>query len=310
MCGDELKIWGITMKNIVIKFIGLSLIISIAACDQVELPWDKSATHKLTDEQIRTRITLQQEMADLQEQLKRVQPIIDQSKERLSDIRLEYSDKFISETIQVGENPPLGLEQAPIAMVEFTDYQCPNCARHVAEVIPLLKRYYIDTGKLKYFTRDFPLAIHSQAKYAAVVALCAGKQGRYWQMYDLLFKNQKRLNPRLYLGLSHDLGLDPQMMSDCLINNDSVKKVDAETFYGQSIGVSSTPKFFVGLYDAGEINNVIMIKGAMPYAHFSEILDLLIDLDVVKKDMKSAHLEKVAIKREIMRLEGELSAFR
>ena len=281
----------------------------LVGCDQLELPWKQAPAVKLTTEQIRTRIALQQEMADFKDRLKQVQTHIDQSREHLSDLRAAHKDKFHGDDIEVNGRAPLGSDQAMVAIVEFTDFQCPYCARHAAEVLPLLKRNYIDSGKLRYFIRDFPLANHTQARYAAVVALCAEEQGRYWQMHDVLFRNQKRLNPRLYLSLSRDIGLDPTRMSACLINPEAVKKVEADVLYGQSIGVSTTPKFFVGIVAAGRMTNVIMIKGARPYAEFSAAIELLLDLDTTTKDMRSALQEKIALTREVARVEAGLSAF-
>jgi len=294
----------------VVKLSGLLFIFLLSACDQTSLPWNETPAIKLTEEQIRARIDLQQELVGLQTQLEQFQSTIDESQARLKLIRSKHGDKFIADQVQYGGKQFLGESQASVAIVEFTDYQCPYCARHVAEVMPLLKRYYIDKGKLRYHVRDFPLAIHSQAKYAAVVASCAGEQGRYWQMHDVLFKNQKRLNSRLYLGLSRQLGLDPEKLSDCLIDSDSIKNVNADTFYGQSLGVGSTPKFFVGLVEGDKISQVIMIKGAQPYGYFSEVIDLLIDMDLATKAMQSSYLRKVTLKGEISRVEGDLSAYK
>jgi protein-disulfide isomerase len=94
-------------------------------------------------------------------------------------------------TISFARKPTLEHKEAPLALIEFSDYQCPFCARFVQTVLPVLKAEYVDTGKLRYVFRDFSLdRIHTQARKAAEAAHCAGEQAQYWEMHDLLFRNQ------------------------------------------------------------------------------------------------------------------------
>lgn len=93
-------------------------------------------------------------------------------------------------TIDVTGEPSLGKEGAPVTVVEFTDYQCPFCVRAFSDTYPQLRKDYIDTGKVKYVIRDFPLPFHSNAQKAAETANCAQDQGKYWQMHDKLFEQQ------------------------------------------------------------------------------------------------------------------------
>ena len=96
----------------------------------------------------------------------------------------------------LADAPALGRPDAPVTLVEFSDYQCPFCGRFFSATLSTLKRDYIDTGKVRYVFRDYPLAqIHPQARKAAEAAHCAGDQGKYWEMHDRLFRNQKALTP-------------------------------------------------------------------------------------------------------------------
>lgn len=90
-----------------------------------------------------------------------------------------------------GDLPVLGNTSAKITLVEFSDYQCPFCGRHFTQTEPQLKREYFDTGKVKFYYRDFPLSqIHPGAQKAAEAARCAGDQNKYWEYHDLVFQNQ------------------------------------------------------------------------------------------------------------------------
>ena len=96
----------------------------------------------------------------------------------------------VTAEVSVSGKPSLGREDAPVTMVEFSDYQCPFCKRHFLTVLPIIKKEYIDTGKVRYVFRDFPIAsLHPQAQKGHEAAYCAGEQNRYWEMHDTLFEN-------------------------------------------------------------------------------------------------------------------------
>jgi len=266
-------------------------------------------TAKLSEEQIKARIELQQELAGFQGLLDRIQQQIDQDVKRRSELRQVNRKNRIDTPVKLGNKTPLGSDRATVAVVEFTDYQCPFCGSHVSRTMPQVKRDYIDSGKIRYYVRDFPLPIHDQAKYAAVIALCASNQGRFWAMHDQLFANQKRLNPRLYLDLAHDIGLDPTKLSDCLTGTDAIAGVDSDNLYGKSIGVNSTPEFFVGRIEGDKIIDVMTMKGEMPYSRFASAIDNIVELDAADKSIKSSQLRKIELGRSISRLEEELSRF-
>ena len=90
----------------------------------------------------------------------------------------------------IDDDAVLGDDSATVTVIEFTDYQCPFCSRHFEQTFGQIKKNYIDTGKVKYVVRDFPLSFHSNAHKAAEAAECAGEQGKYWEMHEKLFKEQ------------------------------------------------------------------------------------------------------------------------
>ncbi len=178
--------------------------------------------------------------------------------------------------VALGDGPRLGDAKATVGIVEFTDFQCPFCKRFHDQTFNQLKQSYLDTGKVQYFVRDFPLGFHGQATGAAMAARCAGRQGAYWPMHHALFTHQRRLGPELYDELAKQLALDGGKFSACLEDSAQTKAVEAELAYGQSIGVRGTPNFFVGRIEDGKLVAASRISGAQSLAGFQRVLDPLL----------------------------------
>src|SRR5262245_44258871 len=118
-------------------------------------------------------------------------------------------EEFKSITLGLGDGPFKGASDARVTLVEFTDYQCPFCARHQKETVPQLIDKYVKTGKVKYVVRDFPLeSIHPAAVKAAEAPHCAGDSGKYWEMQERLFANPKSMAPDDLVAHAQALGLD------------------------------------------------------------------------------------------------------
>lgn len=165
-----------------------------------------------------------------------------------------------------------GDPDAKLAIVEFTDYQCPYCARHNQSVLPTIKKQLIETGKAKYVIYDFPLGFHAQAKPAAIAARCAGRQDKYWEMHDVLFKQQRKLGLALFQAAAREISLDEGAFDDCLNDATVAAKVDSNFDYGGQLGVSGTPKFFVGKVKNNVMTDVIVINGAQGFSAFSSAI--------------------------------------
>jgi protein-disulfide isomerase len=166
----------------------------------------------------------------------------------------------------------LGAVDAKYAIVEFMDYQCPYCIRYAKQSLPIIKQRYVDTGKLKYVIRDFPLNFHSKAQGAAIAANCAGEQSKYWPMHDELVANSKSLGDELYPILAAKLNLDLDAYSTCLNSPDMKKAVELDFAYGTEIGIRGTPNFYIGKIEGESIVNVIHISGARSVEAFDRAI--------------------------------------
>ena len=166
--------------------------------------------------------------------------------------------------VNEGSNPALGQKNAPVTIVEFGDYQCPFCQRAFQQTFPQIKKDYVDTGKVRYVFVNFPLSFHPNAEPAAEAAECANEQGKFWEYHDKLFENQATLGNDLYPKLASDLKLDTAKFKQCLDSGKYKQQVQKDLDYGQTIGVSGTPSFFI---------NGIRIVGAQPYEAFKQAID-------------------------------------
>lgn len=154
-----------------------------------------------------------------------------------------------------------GDKDAPIVLVEFSDYQCPYSKRAQATVERVLEKY---KGKIHYAFFDYPLPFHKDAMKASEAARCAGEQGKYSEYNKTLFANQSNLGIEALKKYAKDLGLDVNAFDSCLDSGKTSDAVKQSVAKGNSVGVSGTPAFFV---------NGIMISGAQPFEAFQEIID-------------------------------------
>jgi protein-disulfide isomerase len=169
----------------------------------------------------------------------------------------------------------IGRDDAPVTIIEFTDLQCPYCARYASETFPRLKREYVDTGKLRYTSRDLPLPIHSFALPAAVASRCAGEQGRFWEYREALFASQSLLGTAPYGRIAGQLGLDVERLEDCRSNGEQESAVRADLALAAQHGIQSTPTFVIGRVVNGEFQGEV-VSGAQPYEFFKAKLDALL----------------------------------
>lgn len=178
--------------------------------------------------------------------------------------------------VSINEDSVLGDAGAQYAIVEFSDYECPFCKRHATQTFNKIKEKYIDTGKVKYVFRDYPLAFHGNAQAAAVAANCAGRQGKYWSMHSSLFAGQRQLSEELFLSSAKKLNMNIDNFKTCLKADSELQKVLADLHYAESVGIRGTPHFFIGKVKGNEIVDVLQISGARPFSDFSSVLDKLL----------------------------------
>lgn len=181
-------------------------------------------------------------------------------------------------TMSMGDGPVLGREDAPITIVEFSDYQCPYCRKHFTGAFATLKTTYIDAGKVRYFFRDFPIdSIHPYARKAAEAAHCAGDQGKFWEMHDVMFQNQGALMQDNLKGFARNMKLDLDGFNVCLDNGKYAKSVETDVAAGSAAGVTGTPGFFIGKTGKDGTITATALKGAQPASAFTQVIDRLLD---------------------------------
>lgn len=188
----------------------------------------------------------------------------------------------INFTLNVAHAPVKGAVNARVTLIEFSDYQCPFCARHTHTVLPQLEKEYIDTGKLRYVLRDYPMqSIHPQAPKAHEAAHCAGDQDKYWEMHGQLFANQLNLKVEQLPKYAQRVRLaDLAAFERCLDSGKYTEWTKASVAEGAKAGVTATPSFLLGLTDAdGSVKAVKLIQGAQSYAVFQKVIDELLVAD-------------------------------
>ena len=183
---------------------------------------------------------------------------------------------IVDSLINTAGSASRGASAAKVAIVEFSDYECPFCARHAQQTVPDLAREYVDTGKVRYIFKNLPLeSIHPNAFKAAVAAECAGEQGQYWPMHDLLFANQRALDAASLMKHGQAAALDAPRFQQCLDSTRHDARIRQDLAEGGRIGATSTPTFFIAVTTPGDtkVRAIRVIRGAYPYATFKAAID-------------------------------------
>lgn len=167
-------------------------------------------------------------------------------------------------SVSEGGNPAIGPQDAPVTIIEFGDYECPFCTQFFNQTLPQILEAY--GGQIRFVYRDFPLmSIQPQAIPAAEAANCAGEQDRYWDYHDKLYSGGPlTLGNRAYIDYAEELGLDVASFADCLETDRTLKEVQADLDYARSLGLRSTPSFFV----TGQ-----WVIGVQPFEVFQQIIE-------------------------------------
>ncbi len=179
--------------------------------------------------------------------------------------------------VSLDDDPVKGNPNAPVTVVEFSDFQCPFCLRFFQQTLPLIEKNYIDTGKIKFIYKDFPLdSIHPNARPAHIAAECADEQGKFWEYHDLLFQNQAKWQglassklQKILTKYAANLGLQGASFESCMQSQEIADEVHADFLQAAQYGATGTPTFFIGNEKIG----FIKLVGAQPYAVFQGMID-------------------------------------
>jgi protein-disulfide isomerase len=173
-------------------------------------------------------------------------------------------------TIRVQSGYSLGSDTAPLTLIEFTDYQCPFCRGFQNSTFDQIRKLYIDTGRLRFISRNLPLDIHPDAMRSAEAALCAGDQGGYWPMRDFLFKSPSLATERI-LDSAQNLKLDSEVFRACLDGEKHKTEILNDVSEARALQINGTPAFVVGKTTAFGVEGYVTV-GALTLAQFDSAL--------------------------------------
>ncbi len=171
------------------------------------------------------------------------------------------------------DDPFLGSPNAPVTLVEFSDFQCPFCRKFFREILPEIEEKYIKTGKVRFVYRDFPLSsIHDMAEKYAQAAQCANEQEKFWQMHDKIFVEQEKRGGGTVFDYAvtdvktwaREIGLNGAQFDQCLDADKYAQEVAKDFSDGQAAGVQGTPATFV---------NGRLVPGALPFSQFAAVIE-------------------------------------
>jgi len=179
--------------------------------------------------------------------------------------------------VSLDDDPVKGNADAPVTIIEFSDFQCPFCLRFFTQTLPLIEKNYIDSGKVKLVYRDLPLdSLHQNARGASIAAECADEQGKFWQYHDILFVKQTQWQGLASVDFDNtlkdyagQLGLQVSSFESCMKSPDIFKEVNDDLIQARTYGLTATPSFFIG----NEKDGFVKISGAQPYSVFQTVIE-------------------------------------
>ena len=214
-------------------------------------------------------ITRQQADQILNE-LRQIRQLLEQQKAAASAAQPQRAARA---TLNMDGVAMLGSKDAPLTIVEYTDYQCPFCQRFHVTAFNELKKAYIDTGKVRFYSRDLPLDFHPNAMRAAMAARCAGEQGQnqFWNLRNVMGANPNMLDMEHILGFAADLKLDISALRGCVEGEKYKNAIQADLAEAMKVGAQGTPTFVIGKSTPNGVDGEI-VEGAMPFQVFDQKL--------------------------------------
>ncbi len=180
-------------------------------------------------------------------------------------------------TVPSPTGPVLGKPDAPVTIIEYTDLECPFCHQFHMNAFADIKKSYIDTGKVRFISRDFPLGFHPHAKSAAVASRCAGEQGKFWELRNLLAANADKLAPEAVTSYAREVKLDLEAFQDCLAGDRFASALQKDWDDAIAAGVSGTPTFVIARTAPGATLQGTRVVGAQPFEAFEQRIRALLE---------------------------------
>jgi protein-disulfide isomerase len=252
------------IRLLIVAMLTLALLPQVAAQARDDKPKPKEAA------------ALQQQIDELKAGQQQILKELREIKKILQSFQEAANQQAPSEiSLPVSGEPFKGSASARVAIIEYSDYQCPFCGEYSREVFPRVDSDYIRNGKVRYYFRDLPLPSHPQALPAAMASHCAGEQGKFWEMHERLFANQNALGPDALKQHAAALGLDAARFNECLSSGKYRSAVARSMASAERMRIDGTPAFLIGVLDAnGEVVKVAQVMlGAKDYQEFKAALD-------------------------------------
>lgn len=182
---------------------------------------------------------------------------------------INLAPRAVPETAGTGSVKVMGQENAPITMIEYSDFQCPLCKKFYDESFQTIVENYVNTGKVRYEFKHFPLNIHPQAPNASLAAECALEQNKFWEMHDAIFENQNEWSGKnehldIFKKLAKNLGLNENQYNSCLDDKKYTGNVETDYQEGLKRSIRGTPSFYI---------NGQLLVGAQETGQFTSMLD-------------------------------------
>jgi len=179
--------------------------------------------------------------------------------------------------VSLDDDPVKGNQNAPVIVIEFSDFQCPFCAKFYRETLSQFEESYVDTGKVKFVYRDMPIdSLHPNARPAAIAAECADEQGKFWDYHNMLFEKQAEWQSLSAADFqttmskyATDLGLESASFDSCIKSQDVADEVNKDSLDATRYGATGTPTFFIG----NEKDGFTKFVGAQPFTAFQAAID-------------------------------------
>jgi len=224
----------------------------------------------MTEEAAGTASASDATMEAILKELKGIRQVLDKIEKQGG--RAKGPSKPTNAKISIKGKQVMGAEDAPVTVVEFADYQCPFCLRFTKTTFPLLKKKYIDTGKVRWVALNLPLPFHKDARGAAQAAHCAGEQDKFWEMRELLFMNPQKLNVENLPAHAETLSMDMTAFNECLQSDRYLAEIDKDAKDARAVSLTGTPSFIIGKTTSDVINGLVVI-GAQPMNKFEAAIN-------------------------------------
>ncbi len=264
--------------------IALTLLVDHAAAGQTDAKADDPPGVARNTEQQPTCANLEDQIRSVRADLAEIKTLLERERvlPNLASGTVTNSAFESTLTLPFVPKESLGRLNAPAAVVEFADLQCPFCAYFQAKTFPQFKSKYIDSGKVRFFSVDFPLPSHPDASKLARGALCAGEQNHYWEMRDLLLGQKTAVAADLLNESVAQLGLDAAKFQSCMASGVMLDEIKETSGTSAHAGISGTPTFLVGaVTDKGVVGKLIV--GALSSEEFDSRVDEAIAGAAVKR---------------------------